>query len=202
MKIALYAHVSARTGKAGHREPARAAQGIRQGAELDHRPRVHRPGYRKRSDREQFQNMFEDASQRKFDLVLFWSLDRFSREGVMETLNHLQRLSAAGVGYKSFTEQYLDSCGIFKDAVLSILATIAKQERIRISERVHAGLAKARKQGRVGGRPRLVLDCKKVLVRRQEGCTIREIAEQMGVSPASIHRILKGHHHLSGMIPV
>ena len=41
----------------------------------------------KRSDRVQFQKMFQDASQRKFDMVLFWSLDRFSREGVLETLN-------------------------------------------------------------------------------------------------------------------
>src|SRR5215469_1834983 len=132
----------------------------------------------KHSDREQFQKMFEDASQRKFDLVLFWSLDRFSREGVLETLNYLQRLSAAGVGYKSLSEQYLDSCGIFRDAVLSILATIAKQERIRISERVHAGLAKARNQGRIGGRPRLVLSHAKVLALNREGATIREIAEE------------------------
>jgi DNA invertase Pin-like site-specific DNA recombinase len=96
------------------------------------------------------------------------------------------------------TEQYLDSCGIFKGAVLSILATIAKQERIRISERVRAGLAKARKQGRVGGRPRLILSHAKVLAMSQEGCTIREIAEEMGVLPASIHRILKGHHRAVG----
>ena len=157
----------------------------------------------KHSDREQFQRLFEDASQRKFDLVLFWSLDRFSREGVLETLHHLQRLAQHGVGYRSFTEQYLDSCGIFKDAVLSILATIAKQERIRISERVHAGLAKARRQGRIGGRPRLVLSHAKVLALSQDGATIREIAEEMGVSPASIHRILKGHHRLTGdAIPV
>ena len=51
----------------------------------------------KRSDRVQFQKLFQDASQRKFDLVLFWSLDRFSREGVLETLNHLQRLQSHGV---------------------------------------------------------------------------------------------------------
>jgi DNA invertase Pin-like site-specific DNA recombinase len=76
----------------------------------------------KHSDREQFQRLFADASQRKFDPVLFWSLDRFSREGVLETPNHLQRLAAYGVGYRSFTEQYLDSGGVFKDAVLSILA--------------------------------------------------------------------------------
>jgi hypothetical protein len=54
--------------------------------------------------------------------------------------------------------RYLDSCGIFKDAVLSILATVGKQETVRISERVHAGLAKARKQGRIGGRPRLSVE--------------------------------------------
>src|SRR5947208_12125755 len=100
--------------------------------------------------------MFEDASRRKFDVLLFWSLDRFSREGVLETLQHLQRLTSYGVGWKSFTEQYLDSCGVFRDAVLSILATIAKQERIRLSERTVAGLERARKAGRIGGRPRVV----------------------------------------------
>jgi DNA invertase Pin-like site-specific DNA recombinase len=80
-------------------------------------------------------------------LVLFWSLDRFSREGVLETLQHLQKLTAYGVGWKSFTEQYLDSCGVFRHAVLSILATIAKQQRNRLSERTIAGpgtFAKAR----------------------------------------------------------
>src|SRR5262249_54092308 len=60
----------------------------------------------KHSDREQFQQMFEAASRREFDCVLFWSLDRFSREGVYETLQHLQRLTSYGVAYRSFTEQY------------------------------------------------------------------------------------------------
>jgi DNA invertase Pin-like site-specific DNA recombinase len=85
----------------------------------------------KHSDREQFQKLLHEASRRHFDIVLFWSLDRFSRAGVRETLNHLERLSSDGVGWRSFTEQYLDSCGIFKDAVLAILAVIAKQERVR-----------------------------------------------------------------------
>jgi DNA invertase Pin-like site-specific DNA recombinase len=123
--------------------------------------------------------------------VLFWSLDRFSREGVLETLNHLQRLSAHGVGYRSFTEQYLDSCGVFKDAVLSILATIAKQERIRLSERTIAGLDRARKQGRIGGRPRLVVNRAKVVQMDADGMTTREIGEELGISAASVCRILQ-----------
>src|SRR5512143_2265267 len=68
-----------------------------------------------KADRPEFQRLFWDAAERKFDLVLFWSLDRFSREGVLETLQHLQTLTSYGVGWKSFTEQYLDSCGIFRD---------------------------------------------------------------------------------------
>jgi DNA invertase Pin-like site-specific DNA recombinase len=148
----------------------------------------------KHSNREQFQRLFKDASQRKFDVVLFWSLALFSREGVLETLHHLQRLAQYGVGYRSFTEQYLDSCGVFKDAVLSILATIAKQERIRLSERVSAGLTKARREGRVGGRPRLVVNRAKMLRLEEEGYySIREIAEEMGISPATCHRVLKSH---------
>jgi DNA invertase Pin-like site-specific DNA recombinase len=145
----------------------------------------------KHSDREQFQKMFTDASRHKFDLVLFWSLDRFSREGVLETLNHLQRLSSYNVGYRSFTEQYLDSCGLFKDAVLAILAVIAKQERVRLSERTIAGLEKAKKAGRSGGRPKLVVDRKKVEAMSKLGKTTRQIGDALGISAASVHRILK-----------
>src|SRR5215469_3544088 len=82
----------------------------------------------KTSDRAHFKKLFQDASRRQFDLVLFWSLDRFSREGALATLKHLELLASYGVDYKSYSEQYLDSCGLFKDAVLSIIATVAKQE--------------------------------------------------------------------------
>jgi DNA invertase Pin-like site-specific DNA recombinase len=73
-------------------------------------------------------------------VLLFWSLARLSREGVLETLQHLQRLTSYGIAWRSFTEQYLDSTGIFREAVIGILAAIAKQERVRPAERT-LGLA-------------------------------------------------------------
>jgi DNA invertase Pin-like site-specific DNA recombinase len=103
------------------------------------------------SERAQFQGMFHDASQRKFHVLLFWTLDRLSREGVLDTLQHLNRLTSHGIGYHSYTEQYFDSCGIFREAVIAIIATVAKQERVRLSQRVIAGLDRARSQGRSGG---------------------------------------------------
>jgi DNA invertase Pin-like site-specific DNA recombinase len=147
----------------------------------------------KRSDRDQFQAMFAAASRREFDVLLFWSLDRLSREGALPTLTYLQRLTAYGVNYRSFTEQYLDSTGIFKDAVISILATVAKQERVTLSERTIAGLERARAQGRVGGRPAVQDDPKAVRAiqrLREQGQSIRQIAAQMTMSSNTVMKVL------------
>ena len=144
----------------------------------------------KRGDRVQFQAMFEAASRREFDTVLFWSLDRLSREGVYETLQHLQRLTSYGAGYKSYTEEYLDSCGIFRDAVIGILATVAKQERIRLSERVTAGLARAKREGRTGGRPKVVVSTTKMRKLADRGLSAVQIGAQLGVSRMTVTRRL------------
>jgi DNA invertase Pin-like site-specific DNA recombinase len=85
---------------------------------------------------------------------LFWSLDRLTREGTLATLQYLRRLKDNGIAFKSFTEQYIDSLGVFSDAIIGIIAAMAQQERIRISDRTKAGLARVRAQGVKIGRPR------------------------------------------------
>jgi DNA invertase Pin-like site-specific DNA recombinase len=144
----------------------------------------------KTANRPEFQRLFLDAAERKFDLVLFWSLDRFTREGVLETLQHLQRLTGNGIDWWSLKEEYLRSIGPFRDAVLSILATIAKQERVRLSERVKAGLDRARAHGKVVGRPKIVVDRAKVLELYHQGISQWDISQELGVSRASVGRII------------
>jgi DNA invertase Pin-like site-specific DNA recombinase len=152
---------------------------------------VDRKSGSKSDNREEFQRMLKDAHLHKFDLVLFWSLDRFSREGVLETLQHLQKLDHYKVGWKSYTEQYLDSLGVFKEAVLAILATIAKQERIRIVERVQAGLDRARAKGKVLGREKLPITNAQVMKMRKEGLSVREMATRLKCNKMTISRRLK-----------
>jgi DNA invertase Pin-like site-specific DNA recombinase len=193
MRIAVYARVSTRDKG---QDVENQLQQLRQFADSQNWTIVHEyidKASGKRNDRAQFQRLFVDASQLKFELVLFWSLDRFSREGVLETLQHLQRLTQYGVNWRSFTEQYLDSMGILKDAVLAILAVIAKQERVRLCERVHAGLAKARKHGRIGGRPALILDREQIARMNDAGLSTRAIGEKLKISAASVCRALKAH---------
>jgi DNA invertase Pin-like site-specific DNA recombinase len=145
-----------------------------------------------KADRAQFQAMMGEAARRSFDVLVFWALDRLTREGALETLQHLNRLSSYGVGFRSFTEPYLDSCGIFKDAVIAILGTIAKQERIRISERVRAGLDRAKSQGtksgRPIGRPKAVFSRDRARELRAQGWSWRKIARLLGVSVATVRR--------------
>jgi DNA invertase Pin-like site-specific DNA recombinase len=134
--------------------------------------------------------MFEDASRRKFDLLLFWALDRLSREGVLPTLRYLERLTSYGVQWRSFTEQFFDSCGPFRDAVVGILAVLARQERIQRSERTKAGLERARAQGKVLGRPRTIRATPDDVRRlRRRGYSFRVTARKLGISLRSVQRL-------------
>jgi DNA invertase Pin-like site-specific DNA recombinase len=80
-------------------------------------------------------------------LVVFWRLERFSREGALATLRYLKELKDHGVNYKSLPEPYLNSLGPFGDVIVSMLATIAAQDLIKISENTKAALAKKKAPG-------------------------------------------------------
>jgi DNA invertase Pin-like site-specific DNA recombinase len=145
------------------------------------------------SDREAFQRLFQHAYEKRFDLCLFWALDRFSREGATDTLQHLRKLSNYGVAWKSYTEQYIDSAGMFADVIVSLLSTLARQESVRRSERASAAYAKLKSQGRTDhlGRKRLVLDRDNIRALAAGGMSTRNIAAKLKVSHTSIHRILR-----------
>src|SRR4051794_10857238 len=114
MRIAIYTRVS--TDDKGQ-DPQNQFTQLRDfaqtqpGWKITHYYNDHATG--KNSDRDGFRSMMKAVSQCRFDVLLFWSLDRLTREGTFKTLCYLRQLSAAGVKYKSLTEQYIDSLGIF-----------------------------------------------------------------------------------------
>ncbi len=144
----------------------------------------------RKAERPQFQAAMRDARKRKFDVLLFWSLDRLSREGVLKTLLILNQLTGYGVKYRSLQEQWIDSLGAFSDAIVGILATVAKFEADRMSNRVRSGLARAKAQGKILGRPKAIVDRSKLENMRQQGMSLRQIADATGKSAMTIQRLL------------
>jgi len=192
MKVAIYTRVSGRSNRQD------AANQSLQLIEYCQRKRWEYVEYTDRmsgtkADRQAFQQVFENARLKRIDLVLFWALDRFSREGVTETLNYLKVLDSYGVAWKSFTESYLDSTGMFREAVIAILAAVAKQEHARLSERVVAGLRRAKREGKVLGRKRIIVDRDKIRAMHANGQSLRVIAAEIGISKSLVANILNSH---------
>ena len=140
-----------------------------------------------KSDRTEFKQLLLDAYQKKFDLVVFWRLDRFSREGALPTLKYLKELRDHGVNYKSFTEPYLDSLGPFGDVIVSMLATIAAQDLVKISENTKSALAKKRTAGiKLGAPTKSMAIVEQARELKAERKSNGYIARSLGISPSTV----------------
>jgi DNA invertase Pin-like site-specific DNA recombinase len=106
----------------------------------------------KTKSRPDFDKMFVASHKRLFEHVLFWDISRFSRAGTLFTLQKLKELDNIGITWESFQEPYFNSIGDFKDVVISILSTLAKIERKKISERTKAGLQNSKNKHLIGKR--------------------------------------------------
>jgi DNA invertase Pin-like site-specific DNA recombinase len=133
--------------------------------------------------RKQFAALFEDAAKRKFDCVLFWALDRFSREGMGQTIGHLQRLTSYGVTTHSYTEPHLGTDNeLVRNILLALLSSLAKVEAQKISERTKAGMARAKAKGIRIGRPKIGFELRQEIAKRAAtGETAYSIAESLGI---------------------
>ncbi len=97
--------------------------------------------------------VYLDARQGKFSVLLVWALDRLSRQGPLATLEIVHRLGRAGVQVWSYQEPWTESGGELLDLLLAITGWVARMESNRRSERTKAGLARAVSQGTRLGRP-------------------------------------------------
>jgi putative DNA-invertase from lambdoid prophage Rac len=136
------------------------------------------------------QKLIDLARQRVIDLVLVWRLDRWGRS-LVDLVNTLQELNALGVGFVSLSEA-LDLTTPSGRALAGMLAVFAEFERDILRDRVKAGIAQARIEGRPHGRPKtaakLVQEMRGL---RKQGMSKRAIAKRLSVSRASVIRLLR-----------
>jgi putative DNA-invertase from lambdoid prophage Rac len=141
------------------------------------------------SQRELRETLLACATRREIDVVLVWRLDRWGRS-VADLVSTLQELQHLGVGFVSLTEA-LDLTTPTGRAMAGLLAVFAEFEREILRERVRAGLAHARQNGKRLGRPPSVAH-KAAQVRKlnRDGLSKSEIARRIKIGRTSVRRIL------------
>ena len=133
--------------------------------------------------------LLKAARRRELDAIVVWRLDRWGRS-VADLITSLQELQALDVGFVSLTEA-LDMTTPSGRALAGMLAVFAEFERDILRDRVKAGIAQARKEGRPHGRPPTAKNKNEAIwTLAQEGFKPGEIAEKLGISRTSVRRIL------------
>jgi DNA invertase Pin-like site-specific DNA recombinase len=135
-----------------------------------------------------YQELMVDAHLGRFEIVLVWKFDRFARSlsGLIEAL---QIFSALSIDFISST-QAVDTTTPMGRLFFHLVGAFAEFERELIVERVKAGLANARQRGITLGRPIDPHLERRIAELRHSGSSLRQIAKEVGRSPAGVKRVL------------
>lgn len=130
--------------------------------------------------------MMTDAQRRRFDAVIVARFDRFARS-TRHLVTALETFQAIGVDFISLSES-LDTSTPMGKMVFVVLGAVAELERSLIKERVVMGLQRAKKQGTVLGRPRLIVDADRIAALRAKGLSWSMITTELDVSKGTAQR--------------
>ena len=142
-----------------------------------------------KSKRPGLDELLRDARRGKFDVVMVWAFDRIARS-VRHFLEVLDELNHLGIEFISRREN-IDTGGPLGRAVIIIVGAIAELERDLIVERVRAGMRRAKLEGRHIGRNPVIVDELAILQERAQGHSIRRIAKDHRIAPATVCRVLR-----------
>jgi DNA invertase Pin-like site-specific DNA recombinase len=145
-------------------------------------------GAKGRDKRPAFNALIRDANQRKFDMVMAWSVDRLGRS-LQDLVAFLSELHALHIDL-FLHQQGLDTTTPAGKAMFQMMGVFAEFERAMIQERVRAGLRRAKGEGKQLGRPRIAADLeRRIIAALKAGETIRGTAEKFNVNPSTVQRI-------------
>lgn len=145
-------------------------------------------GAKGRELRPAYDQLLKDATRRQFDVVMAWSVDRLGRS-LQDLVAFMEDLNGLGVDLY-LHQQGIDTTTPSGRAMFQMCGVFAEFERAMIRERVMAGLARAKAQGKKLGRPKATDDATRDAIReaRSAGNSFRTIARQFDVSVGAVQR--------------
>ena len=145
-------------------------------------------GSKGRADRPGLDQMLKDASRRHFDVVLVWAIDRLGRS-LIDLLGTIQHLEAVGVDLY-IDQQAIDTTTPMGKLMFQVCGAFAEFERSMIKTRIHAGLKRARAQGKTLGRPKVDEATQAAIMRSlKEGVGIKKTAATLGCGIGTVIRV-------------
>ena len=162
-------------------------------------------GAKGRDKRPEFDRLLRAAAQRKFDMVMAWSVDRLGRS-LQDLVGFLSELHALHIDL-FLHQQGLDTTTPGGKAMFQMMGVFAEFERAMIAERVRAGLRRAKDEGKRLGRPRIAPELETRIQtalneRKHTGEGVRGIAKRFGVDPSTVQRISRPFDGVAGQEPI
>jgi len=146
-------------------------------------------GAKGRDKRPELDSLLKAANRREFDIIMAWSVDRLGRS-LQHLVGFLDDIHAKGVDLY-LHQQNIDTSTPSGKAMFQMAGVFAEFERSMIQERVKAGLDRAKKQGKVLGRPRVHATVEsRIRKKRREGKGIIKIAKELGVGTSTVQRVV------------
>jgi len=146
----------------------------------------------KKDSRPELNRLMADAHARRFDVVVVWRFDRFSRS-VSHLCRALETFHALKINFVSMIEQ-IDTTTPAGTFVFHVLAAVAQSERQTTVERVRAGLRNAKAKGKRLGRPTKPVDVARINSLRASGHSWRTIAGMMKLSVGTVYAAARSQH--------
>jgi DNA invertase Pin-like site-specific DNA recombinase len=145
------------------------------------------------SERPKREELLLAARRREIDCILVWKLDRWGRS-LPDLVLTLREMNEIGVAFVSLTEA-LDLSTPSGRAMVGLLSVFAEFERDLLKERVKAGIAQARLEGRIGGRPKTSsLKAEAIKKLFKKGLSKSEIARRLQIGRTSVRRALESQY--------
>jgi DNA invertase Pin-like site-specific DNA recombinase len=145
-------------------------------------------GAKGRAQRPGLDQMLNDASRRKFDVVMCWAIDRLGRS-LIDLLSTIQHLEAVGVDLY-LDQQSIDTTTPMGKLVFQITGAFAEFERSIIRQRIRAGLKRVVAEGRRLGRPKVDATLeRKAQKELKKGVGILRVAKTLGLGTGTVQRI-------------
>jgi DNA invertase Pin-like site-specific DNA recombinase len=151
----------------------------------------------RKEKRLELDRLMADAHRRRFDVVAVWKFDRFARS-VSHLLRALDTFRVLGIEFVSLSES-LDTATPAGRMVFTVLGAVAELERSLIVERVKAGLRNAKAKGKRIGRPRVIVDARRIAALRGSGSSWSEIARLTGWTKGTVQRAFYAQNAVPGL---